>query len=82
MIQRRNSLVDLTIKNEENIHFMLDEIKDKLQLVNRDVLKASSFSTERYDELHDIYKMVKRMPSFSIRDMEAILDELRMLKER
>ncbi|GGH74866.1 uncharacterized protein YfkK (UPF0435 family) [Pullulanibacillus pueri] len=72
--------MDLTIKNEANIHFMIDEIKNKLQLVNRDVLKASAFSTERYEELHDIYKMVKRMPSFSIRDMEAILEELRALR--
>ncbi|GGE41940.1 hypothetical protein GCM10011391_20870 [Pullulanibacillus camelliae] len=72
--------MDLTLKSDENIDFMIESIKNKLQLVNRDILKASSFSTERYDELHDIYKMVNKMPSFSIRDMEAILEELRALR--
>jgi len=72
--------VDLTLKSSENITFMIESIKSKLQLVNRDVLQASSFSTERYDKLHDIYKLVDKMPSFSIRDMEAILEELRTLR--
>lgn len=72
--------MDLTLKSDENIDFMIEGIKTKLQLVNRDVLKASSFSTQCYDELHDIYKLVDKMPSLSIRDMEAILEELRTLR--
>lgn len=73
--------MDLTAKNNENISFMLDVIKKKLQLVNQDVLRPEAFSVEQYDELHDIYSLVNKQSSFSIREMEAILDELRAIRK-
>ncbi len=73
--------MDLTVENNENIEYMLDVIKKKLQLVNQDVLKPEAFSTEHYEELHDIYSLVVKQTSFSIREMEAILDELRTIRQ-
>lgn len=73
--------MDLTTANKENIDYMLDGIKKKLQLVNQDVLKSEAFSTDHYEELHDIYSLVMKQPSFSIREMEAILDELRTIRQ-
>lgn len=74
--------MDLTIKNDENISYMLDVIKKKLQLVNQDILKPEAFSTDHYEELFDIYQLVNRQSSFSIREMEAILDELRTIRKK
>lgn len=73
--------MDLTIKNEENIDHMLTIIKKKLQLVNQDVLRAEAFSTDHYDELFDIYQLVERQSSFSVREMEGILDELKVIRQ-
>ncbi|TCP29149.1 uncharacterized protein YfkK (UPF0435 family) [Scopulibacillus darangshiensis] len=73
--------MDLTVKSNENIEYMLDVIKKKLQLVNQDVLKPDAFSTEFYEELHDIYQLVQKQSTFSIREMEAILDELKTIRQ-
>lgn len=73
--------MELKTASDENIHFMLEEIKDKLQLVNRDVLRSESISLDHYEDLYDLYKMVIKKPSFSVREMEAILDELRSLRK-
>lgn len=73
--------MDLSVKNDENIEHMLEVIKKKLQLVNQEILKADAFSIDQYDELYDIYRLVNRQSSFSIREMEAILDELRTIRK-
>ncbi|MFC4617314.1 DUF1128 domain-containing protein [Camelliibacillus cellulosilyticus] len=74
--------MDLSHKTEANIELMLEAIKERLQLVNRDVLKASAFSVDCYEDLHDIYKLVNKKKSFSIFEMEGILDELKALRKR
>ncbi|MFC7392522.1 DUF1128 domain-containing protein [Scopulibacillus cellulosilyticus] len=73
--------MDLSVKNNENIEFMLDVIKKKLQLVNQDVLRPDAFSTENYEELYDIYQLVNKQSSFSVGQMEGILDELRSIRK-
>jgi uncharacterized protein YfkK (UPF0435 family) len=73
--------MDLKVANDENIHFMLEEIKDKLQLVNRDVLRSDSISLDHYEDLYDLHKLVMKKSSFSVREMEGILDELRGLRK-
>ncbi|MBM7644327.1 uncharacterized protein YfkK (UPF0435 family) [Scopulibacillus daqui] len=73
--------MDLSVKNSENIEFMLDVIKKKLQLVNQDILKPDHFSTENYEELYDIYQLVNKQTSFSVGQMEGILDELRAIRK-
>lgn len=67
-------------KSVENMAIMIEDIKDKLQLVNRGVLTPGAFSLDRYDELHDIYKLVMKKSSFSVLEMEGILDELKTLR--
>jgi uncharacterized protein YfkK (UPF0435 family) len=67
-------------KSVENLAQMLEDIKDKLQLVNRGVLTADAFSLEKYDELADIHKLVMKKSSFSVLEMEGILDELKSLR--
>ncbi|MGV3489392.1 MAG: DUF1128 domain-containing protein [Tuberibacillus sp.] len=73
--------MDLKTTSEENIYKMLEEIKDKLQLVNRDVLKADSISPDRYNDLYDLYKLIIKKNTFSVLEMEGILDELKGLRK-
>lgn len=74
--------MDLKEKNRENIDLMVSEIKKKLQLVNQDMIRSESFSTEQYDDLRDIYELVIGKPSVSVSEMEAILTELGNLREK
>nr|WP_275580322.1 DUF1128 domain-containing protein [Bacillus mesophilus] len=73
--------VDLNQKTEENIEFMVNEIMQKLKVLNMGVLKSSHFNEEAYEELKDIYMLVKSKPTFSISEIQAIVEELGNIKK-
>jgi uncharacterized protein YfkK (UPF0435 family) len=76
----RRYLMDLSLKNKENMEFMLEEIKKKLQLVNKDVIQSKQFSEAKYDELKELYELVMKMKSFSLKEIEGILAELKGMR--
>lgn len=73
--------MDLTTNSRENIEFMLDEIKRKLQIVNAGALNSKSFDTDQYEDLRDIYEMIARKQSFSVSELDAIVTELGRLRK-
>lgn len=73
--------MDLTNPTDENIMFMIDQIKDKLRMVNVDALKAENFNTNKYEDLVFIYKMVMKRGHISSNEMEAIAAELGSLRK-
>ncbi|SEM95320.1 Uncharacterized protein YfkK, UPF0435 family [Mesobacillus persicus] len=74
--------MDLTVKSAENIEFMLDKIKEKLNIVNAGAIKPTHFDEEMYEELKDIYEMIMKKGSFSINEMQAIVEELGSLRKQ
>lgn len=74
--------MNLAEKSQENIEWMITEMKEKLQLVNRDVLRSENYSTQTYDELRDIYEWVMSKSSISVSEMQAILGELGNLRDK
>jgi uncharacterized protein YfkK (UPF0435 family) len=73
--------VDLSVKSIENIEYMLDQIKEKLNIVNAGAIKPSHFDEDMYEELKDIYEMIMKKGSFSINEMQAIVEELGNLRK-
>lgn len=73
--------MDLTNSSRENIHFILDQIKEKLRMVNVDAMKAESFDTNRYDDLYFLYKTVMKRDHISSNEVEAFIAELGSLRK-
>ncbi|MCK0470722.1 DUF1128 domain-containing protein [Halalkalibacter sp. APA_J-10(15)] len=73
--------MNLDTQSRENIEYMLDSIKDKLQIVNASALNSKNFDTEQYDDLRDIYEHVKKQSSFSVSELDAIVTELGQLRK-
>lgn len=74
--------MDLTEKSQENVDQMITEMKEKLQFVNQDVIRAGSYSVKQYDELREIYEWVMSKPSMSVSEMQAVLSELGSLRDK
>ncbi|MGO4887813.1 DUF1128 domain-containing protein [Anaerobacillus sp. MEB173] len=74
--------MDLTVQSKENIEYMIEKIKDKLQVVNGGAIRAESFDTEEYEELKDIYEMIIKKQSFSVSEIDAIITEIGKLRKR
>lgn len=72
--------MDLTQPTPENVSYMIDQIKEKLRMVNVDAMKASNFSTSKYEDLHYIYEMVMKRDTITPNEMQAIVAELGSLR--
>ncbi len=68
--------MDLTQPTPENVSYMIDQIKEKLRMVNVDAMKAENFSTSQYEDLRYIYDMVMKRETISPNEMQAIVTEL------
>lgn len=60
----------------ENVHEMMDVMRMKLQIVNPAALDAENFDLNHYDEIKELYDMVKNKSKISVSEMDAIVSEL------
>lgn len=73
--------MNLTQPTTENITFMIEEIKNKLRMVNADAMKPEHFDTDSYDDLVFLYETVMKRNTFSPSEMQAIVAELGALRK-
>ncbi|WP_199256812.1 DUF1128 domain-containing protein [Alteribacillus sp. YIM 98480] len=73
--------MSLEEKTQENLSFMVEEITQKLQVVNTAAMKGDSFDLKNYEDIKDIYEMVESKDHFSVSEMDAIVSELGKLKK-
>ncbi|MDG5788222.1 DUF1128 domain-containing protein [Evansella sp. AB-P1] len=69
-------------KTRENLTAMIEEIKEKLRLVNAGAMKAEHYSLDRFDDVEELYLMVKKKERFSVSEMDAIVSELGNLRDK
>ncbi|MCM3598418.1 DUF1128 domain-containing protein [Metabacillus idriensis] len=60
---------------------MIEQIKEKLRVINIGAIKPSHFDEEMYEELKDIYDLVMKKNTFSPNEMQAIVEELGNLRK-
>lgn len=73
--------MNLSQKTTENVEYMIEQIKEKLKVLNLGAIKPSHFDEEMYEELREIYDMVMKKPSFSPNEMQALVEELGNLRK-
>jgi len=81
MNSERVTEMNLSEKSIENVEYMIEQIKEKLKVLNLGAIKPSHFDEEMYEELKEIYEMVQRKNSFSPNEMQALVEELGSLRK-
>jgi uncharacterized protein YfkK (UPF0435 family) len=81
MNSERVTEMNLSEKSIENVEYMIEQIKEKLRVLNLGAIKPSHFDEEMYEELKEIYEMVQRKNSFSPNEMQALVEELGSLRK-
>ena len=57
--------MDLTKPSQENVVYMIEQMKDKLRMVNVDAMKSEHFSEENYEDLLDYdFKFLRNIPDY------------------
>lgn len=77
---RFNSM-DLSVPSKENVIYMVEQMKDKLRMVNVDAMKSENFDEANYEDLVYLYEMVMKRDTFSPSEMQAIVAELGSLRK-
>lgn len=72
--------MDLNEKSQENIEYMIEQIKLKLRMASGAAMQASAFSKDQYEDIHDLYDMVMSKKTLSISEVEALVSELGRLR--
>ncbi len=73
--------MNLDTPSVENVIYMIEQIKEKLRMVNVDAMQSDKFDEEKYEDLQYLYDMVMKRESFSPSEMEAIVAELGTLRK-
>jgi len=73
--------MNLDTPSLENVIYMIEQIKEKLRMVNVDAMQSDKFDEEKYEDLQYLYDMVMKRESFSPSEMEAIVAELGTLRK-
>jgi len=73
--------MNLTQPSQENVEYMIEQIKEKLRMVNVDAMKSEHFDDSQYEDLQYLYNMVMKRDSFSPSEMQAIASELGSLRK-
>jgi len=74
--------VDLSKNTPENVDFMIEKIKERLNVMNIGAIKSSHFDAEMNEELKDIYEMIMKKNNFSPNELQAIAEELGNLRKQ
>lgn len=73
---------ELEVVSRENIEYIIETIKTKLQVVNAAAINPKSFDTENYEDLLDLYDFLAKKDRFTMSEIESIIDELGKLRKR
>lgn len=68
--------MDLNVQSQENIEYMIEQIKLKLRMASGAAMQASAFSKDQYEDIRDLYDMVMSKNTLSISEVEALVSEL------
>ncbi|GAA0612497.1 hypothetical protein GCM10009001_32150 [Virgibacillus siamensis] len=73
--------MNLENPTQENLKFILDELAENLNVVNREILDPKDYDLEKYGELKLMYDMIKQKGQLSAPETQAFIDELRSVRK-
>ena len=73
---------ELEQASKENVEYIYEFIKKKLQVVNTAAMSAKSFDTDQYEDLLDIYEFLTKKDSFTMSEIESIITELGKMRKK
>ncbi|EUJ46590.1 DUF1128 domain-containing protein [Listeria riparia] len=73
--------MNLEKPSQENVTYMLNEITSKLKMANASVFENLTLESIHYEPLVDIYTVIHRKKSISLREMQLFAEELRTIRK-
>lgn len=71
----------LSQQKAAEVNQLIEDISQKLNMLNIGVIKAEDFSPDKYEDIEFLHQMVMKKSSFSPSEMQAIASELKSLRK-
>ncbi|MRG85431.1 DUF1128 domain-containing protein [Salinibacillus xinjiangensis] len=73
--------MNLNEATEQNLSYIIEQLAEQLQVINRSVLDPKYFDIKNYNEIKSMYDMVKNK-QLSVSEIQAIIEELRNFRAK
>ncbi len=78
---KKGDNMSLEVASEENMKILLEELADKLQVVNRTIMEPEDYDLEKYEDLKFMYDMVVQKGRLSASETQAFIEELSLIRK-
>lgn len=76
--KRREALSEASA---ENVEYIIEWIKKKVNIVNRAVINSQHIDLAHYDTLLDLYDLLRKKERLTMSELDAVLDELAQMRK-
>ncbi|MFB4167529.1 DUF1128 domain-containing protein [Virgibacillus sp. JSM 102003] len=73
--------MNLENPSKENLTFILDELAEMLNVVNRTIMDPEDYDLDKYEDIKFMYDMIKQKGQLSASETQAFIDELRSVRK-
>lgn len=74
--------MNLDEPSKENLNYIINNIGDRLNVVNRSIMDPDDYDLEKYDDLRDLHSMLEQRENLSPSETSAFLDELATYRKK
>ncbi|MBA2174143.1 DUF1128 domain-containing protein [Halobacillus locisalis] len=68
--------MSLETASQENLEYIINDMAERLQVVNRSIMDAEDYDLESYDEIKSLYDIVQMKGQLSVSEIQAFVQEL------
>ncbi|WP_042223799.1 DUF1128 domain-containing protein [Oceanobacillus manasiensis] len=73
--------MNLENPSKENMSFILEQLGERLDVVNRSILDPEDYDLNKYDDLKLMYEIVEQKGRLSASEAQAFIEELRSVRK-
>jgi len=73
--------MNLNLATEENMKYLLNELAEKLHVVNRSIMDPEDYDLAKYEDLKFMYDVVHKKGQLSAAETQAFIQELATIRK-
>ncbi|GEN54175.1 MULTISPECIES: DUF1128 domain-containing protein [Halobacillus] len=62
--------------NQENLEVIINDMAEKLQVVNRSLMDPEDYDLNKYEEIKSLHDIIEMKGSLSVSEIQAFVQEL------
>jgi uncharacterized protein YfkK (UPF0435 family) len=74
--------MSLENQTKENLALILNDLADRLSVVNRSIMDVEDYDMSKYEEIKFLYDMIVKKGNLSVSETQAFIEELSKVRKK